>query len=415
MKRSVLISLSAVVLLIAGVANQQVHGQSGSTGAAGTVPLFEVDPAWPKLPNNWVMGLVSSVAVDQRDHVWILHRPRVVEADKRRSAAPAVLEFDAAGKFVQGWGGPADGIEWPDAEHGIYVDDKDGVWIGGSSRQGAAVCEAGTCSRNDDMLTKFTAQGKFVLQIGRRNQSTGPKDTKNVHAATDVFVYRKTNELFVSDGYQGPGAQGNCRVVVFDATTGAFKRFFGAFANAPLCDSATAEGEGGGRAGRGAAQGGAGRGRGAASALETEGPGPLQFGTVHGIELSNDGRVYVADRGNRRIQIFDLNGKYIDQLFINRSGPNPQSAAGLAFSTDPEQKFMYVADYGNSRIVVVDRKKLTVLYQFGTRSAKPGDFQGIHNIAVDSKGNLYTAEVAPGARAQRFVFKGVGPAPTAAK
>lgn len=407
MKRSVLIRLGAVVLLLAGVTNQQVHSQSGRTGAAGTVPLFEVDPAWPKLPNNWVMGLVSSVAVDQRDHVWILHRPRVVEADKRKSTAPAVLEFDAAGQFVQGWGGPADGVEWPDAEHGIYVDDKDGVWIGGSSRKGAAVCEAGTCTRNDDMLMKFTAQGRFVMQIGRRDQSTGPKDTRNVHAATDVFVYRKTNELFVSDGYQGPGAQGNCRVVVFDATTGAFKRFFGAFANAPLCDSATAEGEGGG--------GGRGRGRGAAPALETQGPGPAQFGTVHGIELSNDGLVYVADRGNRRIQVFDLNGKYVDQVFINRGGPNSQSAAGLAFSTDPAQTFMYVADYGNSHIVVVDRKTLSVLYQFGARSAKPGDFQGIHNIAVDSKGNLYTAEVAPGARAQRFVFKGMGPAPAAAQ
>src|SRR5262245_4058274 len=403
MKRRVLIHLSAVVLVIAGVASQRAYSQRAATGAVGLVPLFEVDPAWPKLPNNWVMGLVSSVAVDQGDHVWILHRPRVVAADKRKSAAPAVLEFDAAGKFVQAWGGPAAGIEWPDSEHGIYVDDKDGIWIGGSSRKNAGVCEGGPCTRNDDMLTKFTTKGKFVMQIGHRDQSTGAKDTKNVHAATDVFVYRKTNELFVSDGYQGPGPQGNCRVVVFDATTGAFKRFFGAFANPPLC-GADPEGEGG-------------RGRGnaaAAPALETQGPGPAQFGTVHGIELSNDGLVYVADRGNRRIQVFDLNGKYIDQVFINRSGPNAQSAAGLAFSPDSEQKFMYVADYGNSHIVVVDRKKLNVLYQFGTRSARPGDFQGVHNIAVDSKGNLYTAEVAPGARAQKLVFKGMGAAPAPA-
>jgi hypothetical protein len=407
MKRSVLVTLGAV-LIMAGVANQRAFSQQRATAPAGQVPLFEVDPAWPKLPNNWVMGLVSSVAVDQRDHVWILHRPRVVAADKRASAAPAVLEFDAAGTFVQGWGGPADGIEWPDAEHGIYVDDTDGIWIGGSARTNAAVCEGGQCTRNDDMLTKFTSQGKFVMQIGRRDQSTGPKDTKNVHAATDVFVYRKTNELFVSDGYQGPGAQGNCRVVVFDATTGAFKRFFGAFANAPQCDPADADGDGrGGRLG-GAARGGAP----AAPAVESQGPGPSQFGTVHGIELSNDGLVYVADRGNHRIQVFDLNGKYIDQLFINRSAS--QSAAGLAFSPDSEQEFMYVADYGNSHIVVVDRKTLKVLYQFGARSAKPGDFQGIHNIAVDSKGNLYTAEVAPGARAQRFVFKGTGTAPAAA-
>jgi NHL repeat-containing protein len=397
MKRNVLVGVAAVVLLVAGVANQRAHGQRAAAGGAGSVPLFQVDPTWPKLPNNWVMGLVSSVAVDQRDHVWILHRPRVVPADKRKSAAPAVLEFDAAGKFVQGWGGPAEGIEWPDAEHGIYVDDKDGIWIGGSSRTNAGVCEGGKCSRNDDMLTKFTTQGKFVMQVGRRNQSTGAKDMKNVHSATDVFVFRKTNELFVSDGYQGPGAQGNCRVVVFDAGTGAFKRMWGAFGNTPLCEPLPA---GGGDA------------EPPAQPLETTGRGPAQFGTVHGIELSSDGLVYVADRGNRRIQIFDLNGKYIDQVFINRSGPSPSSAAGLAFSPDSEQQFMYVADYGNSHVVVVDRRKLTVLYQFGARSAKPGDFQGIHNIAVDSKGNLYTAEVAPGARAQRFVFKGMGAPPT---
>jgi DNA-binding beta-propeller fold protein YncE len=402
MKRNGLVGLAAVVMLVAAVATtQRVLGQSAVAGKVGSVPLFEVDPSWPKLPNNWVMGLVSSVAVDSRDHVWILHRPRVVPAEKRKDAAPPVLEFDANGKFVQAWGGPAAGIEWPDSEHGIYVDDKDGIWIGGSSRKGAGVCEGGKCARNDDMLTKFTAQGKFVMQIGHRDQGTGSKDQKNVHAATDVFVYRKTNELFVSDGYQGPGPQGNCRVVVFDANTGAFKRYFGAFGNAPQCDATAEEGDGGG-------------GRGAAPALETTGPGPKQFASVHGIELSNDGLVYVADRGNRRIQIFDLSGNYIDQVFINRAGPNAQSAAGLAFSTDPDQKFMYVADYGNSHIVVVDRKSLKVLYQFGVRSAKPGDFQGIHNIAVDSKGNLYTAEVAPGARAQRFVFKGLGTAPAPA-
>ncbi len=404
MKCNLLVGVAAVVLLSAACADQQAKSEGApaataapAAAAADTVPLFEVDASWPQLPNNWVMGLVSSVAVDSRDHVWILHRPRVVPAEKRKNAAPAVLEFDADGKFVQAWGGPADGIEWPDSEHGIYVDDKDGIWIGGSSRKGAGVCEGGKCARNDDMLSKFTAQGKLVMQIGHRDQSSGANDMKNVHAATDVYVYRQTNELFVSDGYEGPGVQGNCRVVVFDAGTGAFKRMWGAFANTPKCEPDAPDPPAGSPE----------------PALETTGQGPAQYGSVHGIELSNDGLVYVADRGNRRIQIFDLSGKYIDQVFINRAGPNAQSAAGLAFSTDPDQKFMYVADYGNSHVVVVDRKTLKVLYQFGARSAKPGDFQGIHNIAVDSKGNMYTAEVAPGARAQRFVFKGLGAVPAA--
>jgi hypothetical protein len=365
-------------------------GQSPKAGA----PVFEVDTTWPTLPDNWGMGVVSSVAVDQRDHVWILHRPRV-GVPPGKTPAPPVLEFDAAGKFVRGWGGPASSYEWPDAEHGIYVDDRDSVWIGGSSRKGAAVCEGGRCARGDDMLLKFTPRGGFVLQVGRRDQSTGSKDERNVHAATDVFVYRKTNELFVSDGYEGPGEQGNCRVIVFDADTGAFKHMWGAFGNVPACIPDAA------RPPRGAGA------NAARPAIDTEGPGAQQFDIVHGIEVSKDGLVYVADRSNRRVQVFTTEGKYVNQVFINRSGPSDASAAGIAFSADPEQRFMYVADYGNSHVVVVERKSLQVLYQFGERSAKPGDFQGIHNLAVDSKGNLYTAEVAPGNRAQRFVLKGM--------
>ena len=128
---------------------------------------------------------------------------------------------------------------------------------------------------------------------------------------------------------------------------------------------------------------------------------------MHGVKVSNDGLVYVADRPNRRVQVFTPEGKYVTQVFINRTGPSAQSAAGVAFSPDKEQQFLYVADYGNSHIAVLDRKSLQLLYQFGERSEKPGDFQGLHHMAVDSKGNIYTGEVAPGARAQRFVFKGL--------
>jgi hypothetical protein len=366
---------------------------AGQSPRAGT-PVFEVDASWPTLPDNWGMGVVSSVAVDQRDHVWILHRPRV-GVPPGKTPAPPVLELDATGKFVRGWGGPASGYDWPDAEHGIYVDDRDSVWIGGSSRKGAAVCEGGRCARGDDMLLKFTPHGKFVLQVGHRDRSTGSKDPRNVHAATDVFVYRNTNELFVSDGYEGPGEQGNCRVIVFDADTGAFKRMWGAFGNVPACIPDAPR-----------PQRGAGNDGGQRPALDTEGPGPQQFDIVHGIEVSKDGLVYVADRSNRRVQVFTTGGKYVDQVFINRAGPSDASAAGIAFSADPEQRFMYVADYGNSHVVVVERKSLRVLSQFGERSTKPGDFQGIHNLAIDSKGNLYTAEVAPGNRAQRFILTG---------
>jgi DNA-binding beta-propeller fold protein YncE len=359
--------------------------------AAGTrVPVFEVDPSWPKVPNNWTLGHVSSVAVDRQDHVWILHRPNTIPEDRRGRAAPPVLEFDANGAFVNAWGGPADGYDWPDSEHGIAVDYKDHVWIGGSAPVAPSLRML-----DDDMLLKFDRKGKFLLQIGGRDKSGGNKDTRSVHQSADVFVYPKTNEAFVADGY------GNRRVIVFDADTGTFKRMWGAFGNTPIDVPAPARG-----GARGAGAGGGGRA--AAPALDTEGQGSPQFGgPVHAVKVSNDGLVYVADRPNRRVQVFTPEGKYLTQTFINRAGPSPQSAAGLAFSPDRGQQFLYVADYGNSHIAVLDRKSLQLLYQFGQRSEKPGDFQGLHHLAVDSKGNIYTGEVAPGARAQRFVFKGL--------
>jgi DNA-binding beta-propeller fold protein YncE len=394
MQRSTLRNLGAVaagLVAMAAVATlSNDRAQAQASAAAKRLPVFEVDPAWPKLPNNWVVGHVASVAVDRRDHVWMLHRPNTIPEDRRSHAAPPVLEFDAAGKFVNAWGGPASGYDWPDSEHGIAVDYKDHVWIGGSAPVAPSLRNL-----DDDMLLKFDNTGKFLLQIGGRSVSKGNADPKSVHQSADVFVWPKTNEAFVADGY------GNRRVIVFDADTGAFKRQWGAFSNAPIDVTPAPRGAGAGGAN-------AGGGRGAAPALDTEGNGSPQFGgPVHAVKVSNDGLVYVADRPNRRVQVFTPDGKYVTQTFINRSGPSPQSAAGLAFSPDEQQQFLYVADYGNSHIAVLDRKSLQLLYQFGQRSEKPGDFQGLHHLAIDSKGNLYTGEVAPGARAQRFLFKGL--------
>jgi DNA-binding beta-propeller fold protein YncE len=354
-------------------------------GSAETiaVPRFEVDPAWPpKLPNDWVMGEVTWVTVDRRDHVWILQRPRTVAADRADRAAPPVLEFDAAGKFVQAWGGPAAAYEWPDMEHGITVDYKDHVWIGGISPDGAVRVS----DRSDDMLLKFTTGGEFIKQFGRRNASEGNNDTKNLMGPADVFVHPKTNEAFIADGY------GNRRVIVLDADTGAFKRMWGAFGNVPV-DVPRITG-----AGKPTAP------------LNEEGPGSPQFLSVHGLGVSNDGLVYVADRSNRRIQVFTLGGKFVTQTFIHRRGPSDRSAGAVAFSPDPSQQFVYLADYGNSRIVIANRMTLDIVDSFGSRSSHAGDFQGLHNVAADSKGNLYTAEVNPGRRAQKFVFKGMSPA-----
>jgi DNA-binding beta-propeller fold protein YncE len=365
---------------------------------AGKVPTFEPDPAFPKLPDNWVLGNVAGVAIDRHDNVWMIHRPRTVAADK--TPAPPVLEFDAAGKLLQSWGGEGAGYDWPDAEHNIFVDHKDNVWISGSSPGGQS-----KTTRSDDMMLKFTNTGKFLLELGGRSVSLGSKDPKSVNKPGDLFVSARTNEVYVADGY------GNRRVAVFDADTGAFLRMWGAFGNPPEDDAGSGgRGASGGPLGVPAGRGtGRGAGRGAAPAvLDTEGPGPSKFGSpVHGIVVSNDNIVYVADRSNRRLQMFTPEGKYLGQMFVNRAGPSPDSVSGFALSPDKDQQFLYMADFGNSHIVVADRKNLAILYQFGTRGAGPGDFQGLHHIAVDSKGNLYTAEVAPGARAQRFVFKGM--------
>jgi hypothetical protein len=341
-----------------------------------------------------VVGNVSKVAVDQHDNVWFIHRPRTVPEGK--TSAPPVVELDANGKFVQAWGGEGAGYDWPDAEHNVFVDYKDNVWISGSSPSGQSKTK-----RSDDMIIKFTNKGQFLLQIGGRTVSKGSTDPKSVNKPGDLFVSAKTHELYVADGY------GNRRVVVFDAETGAFKRMWGPYGKPPQ-DDATSGGPGpsGGPAG-GQATFAAGEGT-APQALAATGPGPAAFASpVHGMVVSNDGLVYVTDRNNRRFQVFTTEGKFIKEVFINRAGPAKETASGFALSPDKDQQFLYTADYGNSRIVVMDRKKLEVLYQFGQRGTEPGNFRGVHLISVDSKGNLYAAEVAPGARVQRFIFKGL--------
>ncbi|MEZ5288924.1 MAG: hypothetical protein R2712_29805 [Vicinamibacterales bacterium] len=335
---------------------------------------------------------MPSVAVDSRDHVFVLSRPNTLAPEERARSAPPVLELDETGTFVNAWGGPGiEGFDWPDSEHGIAIDYKDNVWIGGSAPVAPSLFR-----RNDDMLLKFTHDGQHLLQIGGRDSSPTSADpprpggnaaTDSVHQSADVYVYPATNEAFVADGY------GNRRVAVFDADTAAFKRAWGAFGNEPQ-DVLTPPGP--------PARGGA------PPTLDTEGQGAPQFGSpVHAVKVSKDGLVYVADRSNRRVQVFKVDGTYVTQMFLNRAGPASGSAAGIAFSPDPEQRFMYIADYGNSHIAVVERTSLQLLYQFGQRSARPGDFQGLHHLAVDSKGNIYTGEVAPGARVQRFLYKGL--------
>ena len=374
-----MVKTGAVVLAMAMMAcggappaDEPMPEPEAAPAAAGPgYPTFELDPDWPVLPNDWITGEVSSVSVDRRDHIWVLHRPHTVAEENRDNAAPPIIEFDETGAFVNAWGGAGDGFDWPWNEHGLFVDHDGHVWVGGNNPTGRTP----PSQVEDNMLLKFTNTGELLLQIGGRDLGTGNLTTDSVRKSAEMFVYEPTNEVFVADGY------GNRRVIVFDADTGEFKRMWAAFGKEPSDTEPEADPD--------------------------DPNGPPWFGTVHGIEVSNDGLVYVADRNNSRIQVFDLEGNYQRQVVVNPDEGRSLTCAGLAFSPDPEQKYLYVADQANLHIHVLDRQTLEVLDTWGELGQAPGDFDALHHIAVDSSGNLYTAEAQRNHRAQRFLYAGM--------
>jgi len=333
-----------------------------------SVPTFEVDRTWPKVPAKWKLGDPSSIAIDAQDNVWVLHRPRTLKPEEASMAAPPVIVFDGAGNYIKAWGGDGQGYEWPQREHGIHIDYKGFVWLGGNN------CPTNGLARlkpvADDQLLKFTQDGKFVMQIGHSNQSKGNADTQNLHRPADEFVYPPTNELFVADGY------GNHRVAVFDADSGKFKRMWGAFGNKPVDDDNCQ----------------------IVTPKSFSDPGPQQLSIVHAIRVAKDGTVYIADREYRRVQMFTKDGKFVKQL-VKTDVP---FARDLALS--PDQQFLYVG--GGKGIFVVDRKTLEIV---GTIQP-PGIIGPGHEITTDSKGNLYIAQTTAGM--QKLTFKGMSPTGT---
>jgi DNA-binding beta-propeller fold protein YncE len=340
--------------------------------AAIHAPRFAVEIEWLKMPADLAYGEVAAVDVDKKDQLWVLQRPRTAKPGPGQRAAPPIMIFDRRGVYLRGFGGPGTGYDWPANEHSLAVDALGRAWITGNGRADPKSA--------DDMLLTFDSAGRFLRQIGRPGGTRGDRDVENLSAPADVFVDLGHREVYVADGY------GNRRAIVFDSETGGFKRMWSAFGAVPPPVPAPAMREAG-----------------KAFTPET-GKGPAGFNGVHGIELSRDGLVYVSDRNNQRVQVFTRAGRYLRQAFIDRNQASPQTASGMAFSADPAQRFLYVADFGNSKVVILDRRTLKPVGEIGGKGDAPGQFLGPHLMATDSQGNLYVAEV-PGRRLQRFTLQ----------
>ena len=377
----VIVAVGVALIFVLGVASACMDERAEVAQAeGGEVPIFEVDPLWPKpLPNHWILGSTIGVSVDSRDHIWIIHRQTTFNAANELGAtldppttecclpAPNILEFDQEGNLVGSWGGPGEGYDWPQSNHGITVDAMDNVWIGGNGAE-------------DSHILKFTRDGTFLMQVGQPRMRAGSNDREHFWRVAEVTIDEETNEAYVADGC------GNRRIAVLDASTGEFIRHWGAYGNVP--DDAPLP------------------------PYSPDDPPAQQFRSpVHCAQISHDGLVYVCDRAGDRIQVFQRDGTYVTEGFVAPETLGSGSAWDLAFSSDAEQRFLYLADGSNKKIHVLDRASLEVLTTFGDGGRQPGQFYGVHSVATDSQGNLYTTETYEGKRLQKFVFMGLGSPP----
>lgn len=377
-----LVAAGGLVLAIVAFASaadsvEEAALEARTLQGAVEAPVFEVDPLWPRpLPNHWLMGSVIGVGVDSRDHVFVVHRQASLNARTEVGAAqdpptgeccapaPPVLEFDPEGNLVNAWGGPADGYDWPSSNHGLSIDHMDNIWIGGNGQ-------------GDSHILKFSRDGEFIMQIGAAGQPVNSDAQDHFGRVAKVSFDAANNEAYVADGY------GNKRVAVIDMDTGELKRYWGAYGNEPSDENL--------------------------GAYDPDAPLAQQFrNPVHCADPANDGLIYVCDRPNDRIQVFQRDGTFVDEVRIAPETLGDGSTWDVAFSRDPEQRYMYVADGKNMRVYVMDRQNLRMLTQFGDGGRQPGQFFAVHSIATDSEGNLYTTETYEGKRLQKFVYQGIG-------
>jgi len=380
-KIKMLVGATLIVGLIAlGVGQSQLQDEVIAASNDVVAPAFQVDPFWPKpLPNHWVQGRTIGVDVDDRDHIFVVHRDQESMFAVRTeiglyagvseccTPAPPILEFDIDGNLVNAWGGQQEGAPyvWPSSNHGIEVAPNGDVWIGGNGG-------------GDSHVLVFSRDGEFIRQVGVPGNSADSNSTTHFSQVAEIAIDPNANEAYFADGY------GNRRVAVVDAATGAFKRYWGAYGNTPDDD---------------------------ADVTYTPGePGPQQFrGPVHCAEPSNDGLIYVCDRGADRIQVFRPDGTFVREVVISPATLAQGSTWDIAFSPDADQEYMYLADGQNFKIYIIDRESLEVLYTFGDGGRQPGLFYAPHSIATDSEGNIYTTETYEGKRVQKFLFQGMQP------
>ena len=375
-KNIIAFTLLAAITATTGCDQATVNSETQSEGKQA--PMFEVDPFWPKpLPNHWILGSTIGLAVDSRDHVYIIHRRDTFNERTEIGAAtdpvkadccipaPNVLEFDAEGNLVNSWGGPADGYDWPASNHGISIDYKDNIWIGGNAR-------------SDSHILKFTRDGTFLAQYGSPDAEIDSHSRESFGSVAEIAFDTDANEAYVADGYR------NKRVAVLDMDSGELKRYWGAYGNVP--DDTNL-------------------------GPFTPGEEPAQQfrNPVHCAEPSTDGYIYVCDRVNNRLQVFHPDGTFVQELFVKPDSLGDGSVWDISFSSDPEQQFIYLADGTNRKIFIIERESMEILTNFGDGGRNPGQFFAVHNIATDSRGNIYTTETYEGKRVQKFSYTGMGP------
>jgi len=369
----------ALGLVALGVSQSQFQEPAEAASDMVMAPTFLVDPYWPKpLPNNWILGRTIGVDVDARDHVFIVHRDQdsmfggATEIGLKLGVsgcctpAPPIIEFDPAGNVVNAWGGPGDGFTWPASNHGIDVAPNGNVWIGGNGG-------------GDSHVLVFTGDGNFVAEYGEAGNAADSNSTEHFGQVAEISVDAQTNEVYLADGY------GNKRIAVIDANTGAFKRYWGAYGNRPEDGRVPyTPGE----------------------------PLPTQFrGPVHCAAPSNDGLLYVCDRGADRIQVFRKDGTYVREVQVAPETLNQGSTWDIDFSKDAEQKYLYLADGQNFRVYILDRQSLEVLTSFGHGGRGPGQWYAPHSLATNSSGDIFTTETYEGKRVQKFAYQGISEVP----